>query len=115
MSATGLTIASIDQGTATLVAAIVAALSSLLTLVPKLVEQWRLRAQRRERQRRLISELSEGKPMRSYAWLSVRLGMSQDAIEAMIIDIPAHGVMMSDDSGNRIKGVALDARHQAGS
>ncbi len=107
MTATAMTIAAIDQATATLVAAVVAALASLLSLVPKFLE---LR-QQRQRRRRLIAELSRETPMRSYKLLSVRLGMSEDEVASMIADIDAHGVLMRDNDGNEIRGVALDSRH----
>jgi biotin operon repressor len=94
----------IDEGTATLVAAIIAAIAStvtsLLIAIPPLLRT-------RRRQKRLIELLSGNYVVRSIEWLSRRLGVSEAEVQAMLTDIRAHGVLMADDQA----GAALDSRH----
>jgi hypothetical protein len=101
----------LDQSTATLIAAIIAAtassVASILAFFPNYLE-WRRVHKRR---RRLVAELSGEDDIRSLEWLSLRVGMTEVEIAAMLPDIGAHGVRMSDGA----PGAALDSRHRVGS
>ena len=97
----------IDQGAATLIAALIAAAASTLTsvvaLVPKYYE-WR----RARRLRHELAELLSGpESIRSLEWLARRLGTSEAEVAAMLRDVDAHGVRMAGG----VEGAALDARH----
>jgi hypothetical protein len=98
----------VDQGAATLVAAVIAAVASTVTsivaLVPKYLEWKRLRALRAK----LVGLLSGDRSVRSLEWLGRRLGVSRDEVAAMMVDVGAHGVRMADGE----EGAALDSRHQ---
>jgi hypothetical protein len=100
----------VDQGAATLVAAVIAAVASTVTsivaLVPKYLERKRLLALRAS----LVDLLSGENSVRSLEWLSLRLGVSPDEVAAMLVDIQAHGVRMADGK----TGAALDSRHRGG-
>ena len=102
-----MTIIAVDEGAATLVAAVIAAVASTFTsivaLVPKYLEWKRLRALRAK----LVNELSGKKPVRSLEWLARILGLSEDEVAAMLVDVGAHGVRMADGK----EGAALDSRH----
>lgn len=103
------TIASVlgaSQSTATLIAAVIAAVASVLTLVPQLV-RW---SEVRKRRSRLTKLLAEGETIRSLEWLGRRLGMSELEVAAMLPDVKAHGVKMEGSK----EGAALDSRHQGG-
>ena len=93
-----------DQGSATLVAAGIAAVASVLTLIPVLREE----LAKRKRKRLLVKLLAEPQPpIRSLEWLARRTGLSRDAVAGMLPDIDAHGVLMGDGK----EGAALDSRH----
>ena len=98
----------VDQGAATLVAAVIAAVASTVTsivaLVPKYLEWARLRVLRAK----LIGLLSGDESVRSLEWLGRRLGMSPNEVAAMLVDIDAHGVRMADGK----EGAALNSRHR---
>src|SRR3954447_16600227 len=97
----------VDQGAATLIAAVIAAVASTLTslvaLVPKYNEWRRLRKVRHH----LTDLLSGDKTIRSLEWLALRLGTTEAEVAAMLLDVGAHGVRMEDG----IAGAALDDRH----
>jgi biotin operon repressor len=95
-----------SQGTATLIAAVIAALASVSALVGQLARWWHVR----KRRSRLTRLLTEGEPIRSLEWIGRRLGMSESEVAAMLPDVKAHGVKME---GNK-EGAALDSRHQGG-
>jgi biotin operon repressor len=95
-----------SQGTATLIAAVIAAVASLATLVAQLGRWWGVR----KRRSRLTKLLAEGETIRSLEWLGRRLGMSESEVAAMLPDVKAHGVKME---GNK-EGAALDSRHRGG-
>jgi hypothetical protein len=100
----------VDQGAATLLAALIAAvastLTSLVTLIPKYYEWRRARKLRHE-----LKELLSGpESIRSLEWLARRLGTGEREIAAMLRDVDAHGVRMAGG----VEGAALDARHRGG-
>ena len=100
----GSVLAASSQATATLIAAVVAALASLTTLGTQVARWWH----GRKRRSRLAQLLKEGEAIRSLEWLGRRVGMSEMEVAAMLPDIKAHGVKL----GNSKEGAALDSRHQ---
>jgi hypothetical protein len=94
----------ITQSTATLVAAIIAAVASSLTTVLTVVPRY-LAVRRRRKD--LVELLSGGHEVRSLEWLGRRLGMSEAEVKGMLRDVKAHGVAMDGDK----EGAALDSRH----
>ena len=93
-----------SQATATLIAAVIAALASLTTLGTQVARWWH----GRKRRNRLTQLLEDGDAIRSLEWLGRRVGMSETEVAAMLPDIKAHGVKMGGDK----EGAALDSRHQ---
>ena len=97
-------LAATSQSTATLIAAVIAALASVATLGAQLARWWH----GRKRRNRLTQLLKEGDAIRSLEWLGRRVGMSEMEVAAMLPDIKAHGVKMGDNK----EGAAPDSRHQ---
>ena len=100
----GSVLAATSQSTATLIAAVIAALASVTTLGVQLARWWH----GRKRRNRVSQLLKEGDAIRSLEWLGRRVGMSEPEVAAMLPDIKAHGVKMADNK----EGAALDSRHQ---
>ena len=100
----GSVLAATSQSTATLIAAVIAALASVATLGAQLARWWH----GRKRRKRLTQLLKDGDAIRSLEWLGRRVGMTEMEVAAMLPDIKAHGVKMGDHK----EGAALDSRHQ---
>lgn len=99
-----MTLAAFDQGTATLVAATVAAVASIVTSIAVTLPSW-LTARRRKA---LLTRLLSGEhKIRSLEWLARRIGVTQAEVGNMLPDVKAHGVLMA----NGREGAALDSRH----
>jgi hypothetical protein len=100
----------IDQGTATLVAAIIAAFASTLTSLLAAIPRYRDWRRVRKMRARLVELLSGDDAIRSLEWLTRRLGLTDVEVRNMLPDVKAHGVLMADGK----EGAALDSRHEGG-